>query len=52
MTNRRNIVKALKFHLREWDYEPREVKQNFHNKIGDYISWLVRTYSALSLRNS
>jgi hypothetical protein len=37
--NRKVIVKALKFHIREWRFEPSEVRGNFHNDIREYITY-------------
>ena len=43
---RRN--KHLKFHIKEWDYKPREIQNNFHNDVREYISWLVKAYIGLA----
>jgi hypothetical protein len=44
---RNNRTEILKFHLKEWDYLSREVKQNFDNNPRKYIAWLVKQYPAL-----
>jgi hypothetical protein len=48
--NRETIVKALQFHIREWQFEPSEVRGNFHNNVKEYIAFKVKVYPALNLR--
>ena len=38
----------LKFHVKEWDYLPKEVQSNFHNDVRQYIAFLVRMYPGLA----
>jgi len=38
----------LKFHVKEWDYELKEVQANFNNDIRQYIAFLVNKYPGLA----
>lgn len=44
---RNNRTEVLKFHVREWDYEPKEVKANFQNDVRKYVAWIVRCHPSL-----
>ncbi len=48
--NRKDITKALKYHLRMWNYEPEEVQANFHQDVRKYIAFKTKMYPALSLK--
>jgi len=38
----------LKYHVRQWEYQPREIRAQFHNDVREYISYLVRKYPGLN----
>jgi len=38
----------LKFHVKEWSYEPKEVQANFHNDVRQYLVFLVKQYPGLA----
>jgi len=38
----------LQFHVKEWDYEPKEVQANFKNDVRQYLAWIVKSYTALA----
>lgn len=47
---RKGKVKAVKYHLRQWEYLPKEVKENFHNNKREYIAWLTKKYPSLKIK--
>jgi hypothetical protein len=51
MYTRKSIVKAMKFHLREWNFLGNEVRSNFQNEPKNYLAWLVKGHPVLNLRN-
>jgi hypothetical protein len=48
---RREIIGFLKYHLREWEYQPKQVQKNFNNDARKYLTHLVVCYPVLNLRN-
>ena len=37
----------LKFHVKDWDYEPRDIQAQFHDDVRQYIAFLVKMYPGL-----